>query len=309
MKIEKWAGHEIDRPGVYEGVGIQQYHSGRLCAGPSISSSGLRTIFAESERHFYDQWPLNKDRAEQKESEAFILGRAAHHLLLGEKFFAESFVVQPEEAPDGRAWSGNNKTCKEWLAEQRKTGKTVLTAKMIERIKGMAVALGNEPLVRAGALNGRIECTMAWKDEETGVWLLSRPDVIPTDSGDFVDLKTTTSVAYHDLVKTVGDYGYHQQGALVAEGYRALFGRDISSFSLYFIESNRPHCARLVQLKNEDLALGARQNRNALHRFVKAMNSGQWPGPGGLQETVQYIEMSDRMRQIAEDRIKFNGVE
>jgi hypothetical protein len=219
----------------------------------------------------------------------------------------ETFVIRPDEAPDGREWNGNNRSCKKWLAEQAAAKRTVLTSDLVERIKGMALSLGKEPLVRAGALNGQIECTMAWPDEETGVWLLARPDVIPTDSGDYVDLKSTTSVEYGALVKTIGAFGYQQQAALVAEGHRILFGREISSFSLYFIESRRPHCARMVTLKQEDIALGNKQNRSALRRFVRAMNAGLWPGPGGNQETVQYIDISDRQRLVIEDRLKMEG--
>ena len=308
MKITKYDGKPITADGVYESVPIDIYHGGHLCDAPSISSTGLRRIFTESEAHFWDECPLNPNRAEPRDSEAMILGRATHHLLLGESFFDQVFVIQPEKAPDGRAWNGNNASCVKWLKEQREVGKTVLKGDMLDRIKGMALALGREPLVRAGALNGLIECTMAWKDPETGVWLLSRPDVIPTDSGDFVDLKTTTSVKYNDLVRTLGETGYNQQGALVGEGYRTLFGQKMASFSFYFVESKRPHCARMMQLKDEDLALGEKQNRNALRRFVRGLNTGFWPPPGGNQETVQFIEMSDRARGFVEDRLIFEDI-
>lgn len=307
MQIIKWDGLPISKPGVYSGVDISVYHSGKLCVGPSISSSGLRTIFGESEAHYWNNSPLNPYREPPKESEVFVLGRACHHLLLGEPHFAKTFIVRPDEAPDGRAWSGNNSSCKKWLAEQKEAGHTVLTGELIERIKGMALALGKEGLVRAGALNGLIETTLAWIDEETGVWLIARPDVIPTDSGDYVDLKSTTAVDYASLIKTIGTYSYHQQGALIGEGHRLLFGRAISSFSLYFCESKRPHCCRMVTLKNEDIALGERQNRNAIRRFVKAMNSGSWPGPGGNQEAVQFVEISDRQRKLIEDRLRVEG--
>lgn len=310
VRVEPWNGRPISRAGAYSNVPISIYHSGKLCVGPSISSSGLRTIFSQSEAHYWDQSPFNPNRAERVESEAFIMGRATHHLLLGEPFFAKTFVVKPTEAPDGSGpWNGNKKVCRKWLEDQAKAERTVLTPDMVQRIKWMALALGKEHLVRAGALNGLIECTMAWPDPETGVWLLSRPDVIPTDSGDFVDLKTTTDVSFASLTRTVGEYGYHQQGALVEEGYKTIFKRDITSFSLYFIESRRPHCARMVTLKSEDLKLGAKQNRNALRRFVACMNSGVWPGPGGNQETVQYIEISDRQRELIETRLKMEGTD
>lgn len=314
MNVERWNGRPIDHAGIFSEVPISEYHSAKLCVGPSISSSGLRKIFNFSESHFYDTWALNPNRAPPKESEAFTLGRAVHHALLGEKFFTEFFVAQPEKIFDPEEdkevkWNSNRKVCKKWLAEAKTIGKAVLTSADLEKIRGMALALGKESLVRAGVLNGRIECTMAWPDKETGVWLLARPDVIPTDSGDFVDLKTTSSVIYRDLVRAIGEYGYHQQGALTGEGYEILTGRKMTSFSLYFVESSRPYCARAVQLNADDLALGRQQNRNALRRFVDGLNSDVWPGPGGRQDAVQDIKISDKARLAFEGKLKFDGTD
>jgi hypothetical protein len=314
MDVIKWDGKPISKPGIYEGVPIDVYHSGRLCVGPSISSSPLRTIFSKSEAHYWDESPLNPNRAPTKEAAHFSLGRAVHHALLGEAFFSKIFTVRPDKVFDEKAkedveWNGNRTSCKKWLAAAKAEGLTVLTAEDLAKIQGMAVSLGKESLVRAGVLNGRIECTMAWLDAETGIWLLSRPDVIPTDSGDFVDLKTTKSVFYNDIVRAIGDYAYHQQGALVGEGYEALTGQKMTSFSLYFIESSRPYCARFIQLKDHDLELGRQQNRNALRRFVASMNSGEWPGPGGRQDSVQYAEISEYARKAAEGRLKFEGTD
>lgn len=314
MNIVKWSGEPISVPGIYSDIPLEVYHSGKLCAGPSISSSGLRTIVNESEAHYFDGSPYNPNRAPAKDAAHFSLGRAVHHALLGEAFFTKIFVARPEKLFDPKEgkdvdWQGNRTVCKKWLAEAKSLGKTVLTAEQLDQIRGIAIALGKESLVRAGALNGKIECSLVWQDKETGVWVLARPDVIPTDSGDFVDIKTTQSVLYNDLVRTIGDYGYHQQGALVAEGYEILTGQKISSFSLYFVESSRPYCARLVQLKDHDLALGRQLNRNALRRFVEGMNSKYWPGPGGRQDAVQYIEISERQRKVFEDRLKFEGTD
>lgn len=309
LKVEEWDGNPISKPCIVRGLPLEIYHSGHACVGLSMSSSGLRTIFNESEAHYWDSSPYNPDRAPPKESGAFTLGRAVHHALLGEANFSKTFVVELEEAPDGRAWNGNNGSVRKWVAAQKAAGLTILSRKELAQIQSMALALGKESLVVAGALNGLIECTMAWQDKETGVWLLARPDNIPTDSGDFVDLKTTASTLYNDLVRTIGDYGYNQQGALVGEGYEILTGEKMATFSLYFVESKRPHCARLVQLKDHDLVLGKQQNRNALRRFVEGMNSGVWPGPGGRQASAQHIEISEYARKAIEGRLKFEGTD
>ncbi len=300
-----WDGTPISKPGLYAKVPMERYHSGRLCSGPSISVTGLKTIIKQSPAHFYDKWKLNPDHAPDEMSEALVLGRAAHHLLLGEPHFDAEYVLRPDEAPDKKGimgpWHGSKTFCIQWMADRAAEGKTVLTSGEIERVKGMALSLSRNPLVRAGALNGLIETTMAWRDEETGIWCLNRPDVFPTDSADVIDLKTTQSVIYSDLVQTYGEFRYYQQGAFAAEGYRAITGEPLASFSLLFIESKRPYCcSRPLTLKAEDLALGARANRAALRRFVKALNTNQWPGPS---EDVEFIELSTRQREIVEGRL------
>ena len=306
MNIIEWDGKPISKPGLYAKVPMAAYHGGRLCISPSITKTGLWTIFNESEADFYDSWPINPDYAPKEESEALILGRAAHHLWLGQPHFAAEYAVRPDVYPDGsgKLWSGNAKVCKDWLADRAAEGRDVLTNAQLERVKGMSLSFSKHHFVRQGALRGEVETTMAWQDQETGVWLLNRPDVIPTDAADIIDPKTTTSIAYPDIVKAIGDFGYYAQGALVAEGYQAITGRKIASFSLFFIESRRPYSCALYRLKDEDLELGRRVVRHTLRRFVRALNTGVWPGPGGEQTGEWYAELSLRQREIAEARMR-----
>jgi hypothetical protein len=315
LNVTPWDGKPITKSGFYSGVPMSAYHSGRLCLGPSLSSSGLRTLFTKSEAHFYDQWPLNPehDPSVNEETEALVLGRAVHHLLLGQPHFAREFVITPSETPDAKGkmqpWTLRFDSAKQWIKERAAEGVSVLSPEQAEKVKGMALRLAREPLVKQGALSGLSEITMAWLDKETGVWLLSRPDVIPTDSGDFSDLKTLGYgvVDYGNLVRTIAEHAYHQQAALCAEGFEALTSERLKSFSFYFVESKRPHCARMVMLKDVDLVLGMRQNRNAMRRFVAAMNAGHWPGPGGTQEEVSTIDLSDGKRLAIEAELRRQG--
>lgn len=315
LNIIPWDSAPISKAGFYSGVPMGAYHSGALCVGPSLSSSGLRTIFTKSEAHFYDQWPRNPeyDRAAKEETEALILGRAVHYYLLGMPHYDGAFAIPPSETPDAKGkpqpWSMRFDSAKRWVADAIAEGKTVLTVEQAEKIKGMALRLKREPLVQHGALTGYPEITMTWRDRETGVWLLSRPDVIPNHSGDFVDLKTIGYgvVDYGNLVRAIAEHAYHQQAALCAEGFEMLTGERLKSFSFYFVESKRPHCARMVMLQDADLVLGIRQNRNALRRFVQALNTGHWPGPGGSQQEVVRIDLSDGKRMAIEAELRRQG--
>lgn len=301
MKVTVWNGQAISESGLIRGIGMDSYH-GQLTVGPSISSSGLRKIMAESPAHYFAESYLNPERVEQKETEALILGRASHHLLLGEADFGRQFTVRPEEL-NGKPWQGNRTDCKEWVAMCRDQGLTVLTPAMIEAVRGMSIGLAAHPMVRAGILNGLIEHSMVWQDEETGIWLKVRPDAIPTDGADISDLKTCADITDDGIERSIGDRAYHMQGALVGMACRAVLGMEMSSFSLVFAEKTAPYCARVKTLKPVDLELGERQIRIALRLFKKCLDRGVWPGPGGEQSDAEYVEIKPWARTQMETRM------
>lgn len=263
----------IRNPGVY-GLSLADYH-GQPCDGPSISSSGLRRIIKESPAHYWAHSSLNPDRVEDDETQALLLGRAAHHLLLGEDDFSTLFIARPD-----RFDSWRTKEAKAWKEGQEADGRTVLLSGQLEQIRGMARSLAKHPLIQAGILNGEIEQSLIWKDKDTDIWCKARPDAVPNDSGDFADLKTTPSVRDEALQRTIAEFAYQQQGALICDGYTAITGNKATSFSLVFVEKEPPHCVRVVTLKDDDLARGERQNNAALKIVKRCLESGEWPGPG-----------------------------
>jgi hypothetical protein len=298
-----WNGERIGVAGLYAGIPLAQYH-GDLCVGPSVSSSPLRVLWDKSPAHAWARCGINPERIVEDDNEAFVLGRAAHFLICGEVGFSDQFAVQPDWL-DGAAWHGNRKACREWKRAQQRAGKTVLTNSMIDAIKGMALALGANPLVQSGILNGQIERSMIWKDQETGIWLKARPDVIPSDSGDFGDLKTTTSVVYRDLQASLGNYGYCQQAGLVFEGAKAL-DMEATSFSLIWVEKTPPHCVRVTTLRDEDIARGAKMNRAALRTFADCLSNGHWPGPGDDRADAEFIDLAQWRRDQIDERLKLH---
>lgn len=279
----RWNGKPIASNGAYDRVPMSAYH-GQLCVGPSISSSGLRTIFNESPAHYWVHSYLNPDRIEEEDSAAFILGRAAHHLLLGEDDFSTLFIARPAKYDSWRTDAS-----KQWKAEQEKAGRTVLLPSQLDQIRGMARSLARNALIRAGILNGDIEQSFVWLDEETGIWKKARPDATPNDSGDFGDLKTAASVSDDAIRKAIAECAYHQQAALVADGWETITGNKFASFSLVFVEKTPPFCCRVVTLKDCDLERGAKQNRIALRMFANCLKANDWPGPG--RADAEYIEL------------------
>lgn len=292
-------GEKITENGCYA-LSMADYHA-QPCDGPSVSSSGLRTLFSESPAHFWDESSLNPDRAPQKESEAFSIGRAAHFLLLGEKNFWEHFAVRPDKFPDFKT-----NAAKAWKAEQILAGKTVLEPKHLDAITGMAKSLGQRPLIQnSGLLNGMVELSLIFRDSETGLWVKSRPDVIPNHSGQFADLKTTESVLPYKIRNTVKEYRYDIQGAVVRRAARICLNIEMTDFALVFVEKKRPfaaveHVIPMTEIDEADADLQV-----GLKVIKHCLSTGVWFGPGGSQSDASPVVLDQRDRERFAARREF----
>jgi hypothetical protein len=309
LDVRKWTGDPIKLPGIYSGVPIEDYHGGGICVEPSISSSGLRKLYSPlswvkaSPAHYWMQSPYNPDRAnDEEESEALILGRAAHHLLFGEKKFKEVFAVRPLTI-NGVKCDRTTTMGKLWHKQQEKAGLTIIKLAQLKAIKGVARELAKEPLVidpegkRSGILNGYIEHSWFFR-HRTGVWVKIRPDATPNDSLDFVDLKTAKSVMWPDLQRAIRDHGYFMQAGLTAMAVQAILKQPLNSFTLVFAESSEPHCIEIVTLKENEIKRGIDACEVALDKFARCWKEKHWPGPRGDRADAQFIELleSDQKR-------------
>lgn len=254
-------------------------------------------MVAESPAHFHAYWSGNPNAApEEESSDAMTLGSAAHHLLLGEEAFTTKFIFRPLKWSDWRTTAA-----KDWKRLQERAGRTVLLPKMLDAIKGMATSLSRHPLVQAGILNGQIERSLIWQDEETGLWLKARPDAIPADGGDYADLKCLRDVDKRSLENCIADRGYHQQAALVAEGSAKVLRRPLASFCLVAVETAPPYDVRVVEIEAQDIELGMRSNRAALRLIKRCMETGHWPGKS--RADAEYIGLPPWTRTRLAERI------
>jgi len=274
FNVRPWPGRPITEPGIYSDVPMDVYHGANLCDGPSISSSGLRTIFLKSAAHYWMDSPYNPKRREPKEKEAYVLGRAAHHIVLGQAEFSRYYRIRPEVL-NGKPWHASRNDCKDWLADN--AGFTILSPDIARRVKGIAEALLDFPLVQKGVLNGLVEHTVVWRDQETGIWCKIRPDAIPNDGGDATDLKTTVSCQRDDLQRSFGEYGYNQQAAFILEGLSLALGLESGDFGFLFAESEMPHIVKFRTVAPEEIKAGHTENHAALRHFKACLGTNLWP--------------------------------
>jgi hypothetical protein len=307
MQVIPWNGRPITTPGWYSNIPIEAYHAAGICEGVAVSSSNLRKCWTHSPAHMNAQWCENPDADPITPSRFMILGQAAHHLFLGEDDFASKFIAQPAEYPDKKTglkkpWHNGSDYCKAW--NDKYSDRIIVTLKELQAIIEMSKSMAAEALVQQGLLTGHVECSGFIKDQETGLWIKVRPDVIPTDSGDFADLKTASEVTTVALMKSIRTYSYHQQGSLIWEVCETL-SQPFESFILMFIETAKPFCARSVPLTDDDLARGRLQNRWALRKIKQCMELKHFPGPGEGDTSAMPLSKDERERIDA--RLKLEG--
>jgi hypothetical protein len=304
----KWEQDPVIKPGVYNNLPLSVYHSPQVCRGLSLSSSALRTIFIRSPAHYWCTSIYNPRRIEEPLPRHFALGRAMHHLAMGQTAFDLEFIVAPEYTEDIKGtrqlWNLRTKHAKQWVADAERQGKTWLTQEEIEQILGMSDALARDGFViNARLLRGHVERSAFWQDQETGIWLKIRPDVIPTDhGGEMIDLKTCSSVQWLDMWQAVEKHGYDQQFALMREVLGHL-GLPFTAAALVWVEKKPPYCVRTTQLSSADLDLGAEKNRCALRQFAMCWNRERWPGPGGDRHDAETLQLPETARQRAAAKI------
>lgn len=259
----------VDEPGVYD-LTDAEYHADPV-PGRSLSSSGARKLLPPSCPALFHHEQLHG----RSHKAAFDFGHAAHLKVLGAG--PELVVI---DADDWRT-----KAAREDRDAARAEGKVPLLRGDAQRVDDLAAAVRAHPI--ASALfcpdrGGRPEVSLFWPDTDTGIWRRGRLDWLPapTPSGRVIvaDLKTTPCAAPAAVMKSVANYGYHQQDQWYRDGIRALDIAEDPGFVFVFIEQEPPYLITVVELDDQALRIGAELNRRAINLYAHCREHDAWPG-------------------------------
>lgn len=304
-------GAKISRPGFYQ-IPMEDHH-GQPCVGPSVTSGGLRRIERHGPEYFWAYSALNPEALPDVDSPAKKFGRlVAAFVEGGVAGLTAHYKVLPEDAPqrptapqiraferDGY-WSESAEPraafYESWDADPREE----IAASDMEQLTAMMTALARDPASEI-AFFGIPELDMIWQDEETGLWCLSRLDIVGLD-GTLVDHKTCTpgaaafNGAYVD--RKITDFGYYQQLALAAEGWEILMGHPPSATGIFMQRTDAPWSTILRNVPADAIEIGRYQNRRARRLIRKGLDTGHWPGPGEEMGSYEMPDwLSKRLRQ------------
>lgn len=235
------------------------YHADRSC----VSTSALKQIL-RSPAHF----KAYLDGANRRETNAMFLGSAVHTRLLEPHIFQDDYVVSPV---------GDRRTV-EWKEfEIAHADKKVLTPDQYAAVEGIVQSVEQHATASSLLLAGRVEHTLIWQDDETGIWLKIRPDCLCTDfGGQCVDVKKTVDASEHAFVRACLNYDYDMQVAIYLEGLRKVFQRDFD-FLFLAVEESAPYACALYGAPLDMIERGRRRFRQALRLLKRCRDTDEWP--------------------------------
>ena len=207
----------------------------------------------------------------ESESSAFIMGRAAHCLILeGRNAFDREYVVTdgPINPRTGESYGRNTKAFAEWAATQERE---IISGKDFSFLLKLQRGVWLHPLASELLADGIAEGVV--RAEYCSVPCQIRMDWFGMKSG-LVDLKTCDSLRWFE--SDCRRYGYIQQLAFYRAILRIVTGKNFP-VHIIAVEKNEPFSAGVWKLTDELLDLAELSNKSALERFRACCISGVLP--------------------------------
>lgn len=253
----------IDTPGVYE-MSEAAYLTDPV-EGGSLSASGAKLLMEAPAKFDYRQHAGEEHRA------TFDFGKAAHSLVLG--------IGAPVAVLEFDDW--RTKAAQAAKDEAHVAGSVPVLAKAWAVVEAMADAIRRHPIAAAvlDPARGRAEQTVVWHDR---IWRRARIDFLPDldTAGRLVvaDYKTAADASSAGFSRSAASYGYHMQDAWYGAGVRSVSGRDDVAFVFVVQEKDPPFLVNVVELTDSARRIGSWRNEIAVDRYMRARESGIWPG-------------------------------
>ncbi len=281
-------------------LGVFDYTNEKYHASEGISRSKLWT-FKQLPHKFWHQY-MSGEYERPKESKAFYMGSLVHTLVLEPHLFETEYCLKPqlekmppevrkkdvgaevfEQVKAARAAIAVRNTA---IAEEFQAN---LTAKAVvsEEDLAMANAMRNAVMANNTAVDllsgAKIEKSIYWKHEATGLICKTRPDIW---NGRIVaDLKTCNDAGYRGFQLAAYKDGYFLQAAMMYEGLKSI-GEPFHNFVYVCVEKTSPYSVALYMLDDDALQFGIDMFHSLMERIAQCFEKNVWPDYGIQKLTV-----------------------
>ncbi len=262
-------------PGILKSLPASEYHRRELGV---VSNTALKLV-RRSPAH-YKAWIDGV--APDKDTPAFVFGRAFHCALLEPLKFAEMYIGRPKfdrRTKDGKAgadaWDAAHPG-----AEPVNFDDLLTITNMVESVKA-------HPLAGKMIRDGEAELTLSWKDEQSGLMCKSRLDYYVRELAMIVDVKTTDDASEEEFERDVAKYQYHVQDALYRFAALSL-AMPVEHFVLLAVEKSPPYAVAQYTLDADGIGRGYMAARRDIDTLAHCMKTGRFPA---YPETIQQLRV------------------
>jgi len=248
------------KPGIYKEMDINLYHSSE-----GISNSGL-CLFSESPKKYWYKY-LSGMCGIEKPTDDQIFGSAVHTAILEPDEFNNRYFVVDKMKRSGKKWNA---------VLEAAGNKQVLFEPDYRAIEQIMWSLAQIPTAKQIISNGNAEHSIYFNDADTGALCKARPDYF-TDTL-VVDIKTTKCAEQNEYSKTVKNYNYHRQAAMILDALSAQTGQLYELFVHIAIEKEPPYLIALYVFDDETIEQGRYEYKKALGSYAECLSKNEWPG-------------------------------
>lgn len=272
--------------GIYNDIPDADYR-----AWDGLSNSALTQLIEWSPYHL-DYWRRNPP----PKTDALVIGSALHCRVLRPKDFDAEFVIAEQCGAQlakggqcrnsGIIRSGGGWVCGvhgRGLSPDDASGIEVITEDQASSIEAMSEAIMRHPAANQIVTDseGWNEVSIRWDRETHGKPLAckARLDGIRPSWNAVIDIKTTDCARKIDFTKSIGEFGYHRQGAYYIEGLKAAgFAGPMDHFVLIAVEKKPPYGVATYRVMGDALEAGREELANPIGVYANCLRSGKWFG-------------------------------
>ena len=207
---------------------------------------------------------------QESESQVFLLGRAAHSLVLEgrDKYESEFAIGGPINPTTGRPFGNTTKKFLEWQELQQKP---VLTFEQSETVEAMNAAVRMNQyaaeLLKTGCAEGVVRTNYC------GLPSQIRLDWFNPDYG-IIDLKTCDDLTWFE--SDARRFRYQNQMAFYQCVLDAAIGQLVPVYVIA-VEKKEPFRCGVWQVTSETLLMARAENEAAIERLKESKASDHWP--------------------------------
>ena len=255
--------------GIYDKLDSNDYHDDK----ESISRSAIMD-FKTTPFHYWARH-LNPLRPRKEATPAMEFGTMFHTFILEEDEFDKRYCFEPEKVLLKNVGREQYDAYKAECASLEASGKQVISELDYNRLCEMRDAIYRNQQAYDLVQSAIYERSFFWKDEESGLIVKSRPDILHKNF--VVDLKTISKGDARTFQQSMVSGGYHLQGAMNREAAKVLQGDDIKAFICLCVETSYPYCVSIYPIDEDALQYGRKEYKQTLLEIKDCMKSNLWP--------------------------------